>query len=158
MIETRAEGASEKGRSAAAFSWQPPGGRIVVSGRIPNLRGRGRTHCIWSGPGQNPRKDRRGWKQLAVPSRVWALREIHNSQEKRNRCGIGGSRDCGRGEGIFPSASSIFSVVPLSRSGKQEQVVVRSTIAVARVGVQLKPAERAWLREALLSMVASSGR
>jgi hypothetical protein len=61
----------------------------------------------------------------------------------------------GRGKGAIPSATSVINTIALSPgTGKQEQIVVRSASAVVRLGVQLKPAERTWLREALLSMVA----
>jgi hypothetical protein len=49
-------------------------------------------------------------------------------------------RVSGRGAGIFPNPNSLIRRVPIRAGpGKQEQVVIRSPLAVARVGVQLTP-------------------
>ena len=67
-------------------------------------------------------------------------------------------RVSGRGTGIFPNPNSLIRRIPIRAGpGKQEQVVVRSPLAVARVGVQLTRPERVWLCKALMSMSLGTG-
>jgi hypothetical protein len=204
-------------QNVAEFSWQPPTGRIVVSGKAPHRiidlspqAGIGSTFLIGTATvfcfciatyiilvnfvGMRVRQDTPretlliivlscliasalivfGLALASIGERIeedgsnlcFATRILGRSRpfialKKREiisvtlEAAVGVS---GRGSGVFPNAGSLMRRVPIRRgSGKQEQVVVLSQVAAARVGVQLTPAERAWLCKALLTMILSTG-
>jgi hypothetical protein len=217
LIETLATGANREAGSAAVFSWQPSGSRIVVSGQTPNRiidlppqTGIGSSFFIGIAAacgfcvatyivmvkfvGIRVRQDTPGETLLTIVLSFLAAcglivfgLVLASVRERIEEDGsdlrfatlvLGRSGQftilkkeeivsvalepavsvSGRGSGIFPNASSLIKRVPIRPgSGKQEQVVVHSTVAAARLGVQLTPAERAWLCDALLSMIVSSG-
>jgi hypothetical protein len=205
LVGTLSGGVNES-RWGASFSWQPPTGRITVSGRIPHrtiaLPGNAETGatfflaiaavllfcaslCIilvrFAGirvrqipPGEIPlilvMSCIAGGGVIVLGLCLASIRERIEEDASSLRFGTlvfgrpGKFTTLKKNEIVTVSVEAAVSVarrgvsmVPPSPPGigKHQQIVVRSTVAVARMGVQLTPAERRWLCNAVLSMVAA---